>query len=67
MSLKIQFLHSHLDVFPPNQGAASEEHGEKFHQDISNMEKRNAGESSQNMLADYCWNLTETASIASYK
>ena len=31
MSLKIQFLHSHLDVFPLNQGAVSEEHGEKFH------------------------------------
>ena len=45
MSLKIQFLHSHLDAFPPNQGAVSEEHGEKFHQDISTMEKRNAGKS----------------------
>jgi hypothetical protein len=26
MSLKIQFLHSHLDFFPPNLGAASKEH-----------------------------------------
>jgi len=67
MSLKIQILDSHLDVLPPNQGAVSEEHGEKFHQDISTMEKRNAGNLSQNMLADYCWNLTETVSIANYK
>ncbi|GBP18505.1 hypothetical protein EVAR_12966_1 [Eumeta japonica] len=40
MSLKIHFLHSHLDFFPQNLGAVSDEHGERFHQDISNMEKR---------------------------
>ncbi|GBP60811.1 hypothetical protein EVAR_85072_1 [Eumeta japonica] len=39
MSLKIHFLHSHLDFFPQNLGAVSDEHGERFHQDISNMEK----------------------------
>ncbi|UYV68846.1 hypothetical protein LAZ67_6001252 [Cordylochernes scorpioides] len=39
MSLKIHFLHSHLDFFPDNLGAVSDEHGERFHQDIS-MEKR---------------------------
>ncbi|UYV62858.1 hypothetical protein LAZ67_2002168 [Cordylochernes scorpioides] len=40
MSLKIHFLHSHLDFFPDNLGAVSDEHGERFHQAISNMEKR---------------------------
>ncbi|UYV64369.1 hypothetical protein LAZ67_3000426 [Cordylochernes scorpioides] len=40
MSLKIHFLHSHLDFFPDNLGAVSDEHGEMFHQDISSMEKR---------------------------
>ncbi|UYV61157.1 hypothetical protein LAZ67_1003618 [Cordylochernes scorpioides] len=40
MSLKILFLHSHLDFFPDNLGAVSDEHGERFHQDISSMEKR---------------------------
>ncbi|UYV82854.1 hypothetical protein LAZ67_22001095 [Cordylochernes scorpioides] len=34
MSLKIQFLHSHLDFFPDNLGAVSDEHGERFHQDM---------------------------------
>lgn len=67
MSLKIQFLHSHLDVFPPNQGAVNEEHGEKFHWDISTTEKRNERKSSQNMLANCCWKLSENASIANYK
>ncbi|UYV60728.1 hypothetical protein LAZ67_1002045 [Cordylochernes scorpioides] len=40
MSLKIHFLHSHLDFFPDNLGAVNDEHGERFHQDISSMGKR---------------------------
>ncbi|UYV74137.1 hypothetical protein LAZ67_11002222 [Cordylochernes scorpioides] len=40
MSLKIHFLHSHLDFFPDNLGSVSDEHGERFHQDKSSMEKR---------------------------
>jgi hypothetical protein len=66
MSLKIHFLISHSDILPPILGAVSDKHGEMFHQDILNMEKRYAGKSSQNMLAVRCWNLTEEVSIASY-
>ncbi|UYV83653.1 hypothetical protein LAZ67_23001902 [Cordylochernes scorpioides] len=43
MSLNIHFLHSHLDSFPDNLGAVSDEHGERFHQDISSVEKRYQG------------------------
>jgi len=42
-SLNIHFLQSHLDFFPENCGAVSDEHGERFHQDISSMEKRYQG------------------------
>jgi hypothetical protein len=56
MSLKIHFLNSHLDFFPLNLGIVSDEHGERFHLDISTPEKRYAGKSSQNMLSDCCWN-----------
>ena len=35
MSLKIHFLHSHLNFFLPNLGAVRDEHGERFHQDIT--------------------------------
>ena len=38
MSLKMHFLFSHLDIFPLNCGGVSDEHGERFHQDISVME-----------------------------
>jgi len=57
MSLKIHFLHSHLDFFPQNMGAVSDEQGERFHQDIQLMEKRYQGFWSESMLADYCWML----------
>ena len=38
MSLKIHFLHSHLNFLPPNLGAVIVEHEEIFHQDITKME-----------------------------
>ncbi|GFY01890.1 protein KIAA0100 [Trichonephila clavipes] len=43
MSVKVHFLHSHLDYFPENLGAVSEEQGERFHQDIKEMERRYQG------------------------
>lgn len=54
MSLKIHFLHPHLDFFPENLGAVSDEHGERFHQDIMAMERRYQGKWSPRMLADFC-------------
>jgi hypothetical protein len=63
MSLKIHFLHSHLEFFPPKLSAVNGEYEESFRQDISTMEKRYAGQSSQNILADYSWNLTEEVSV----
>ncbi|UYV84322.1 hypothetical protein LAZ67_X001844 [Cordylochernes scorpioides] len=57
ISLKIHFLHSHLDFFPDNLVAVSYEHGERFHQNISSMEKRYQDKWSPGMLADYCWTL----------
>lgn len=56
MSLKMHFLHCHLDFFPCNLGEVSDEHGERFHQDISVMEERYFGKDSATMPADY-WTL----------
>ncbi|GBN30537.1 hypothetical protein AVEN_174502-1 [Araneus ventricosus] len=52
--LKIHFLHSYLEFFPENLGSVSDEHGERFHQDISNMGARYQGKWNPKMLADYC-------------
>ena len=67
MSLKIHFLHSHLDFFPANLGAVSDEHGERFHQDIATMENIYQGNWNPSMLADYCWTLQRDAPGIEYK
>jgi hypothetical protein len=55
MILKIHFLESHFDFFPENLGEVSDEHGERFQQYIMAMEKRNQGQWTSSMSADYCW------------
>jgi len=45
----------------------SYEHGERFHQDISLLEKRYEGKWNCDMLADYCWTLARDAPIMEYK
>ena len=40
MSLRVHFLDSHLDFFPENLRALSDQHGQRFHQEISTMEKQ---------------------------
>ena len=52
MSLKIHFLNTHLDFFPPNLAAVSNENGEQLHQDILDMKKPYQGKLSSSMLAD---------------
>jgi hypothetical protein len=48
LSIRIFFL--------KKMGAVSNEHGEKFHHDISQYGKGYSGKWSPNMLDDYCWN-----------
>lgn len=67
MSLKIHFLDAHLDFFPENLGAVSDEHGERFHQDVATMEKRYQGKWSPTFLADYCWTLLRDAKESKYR
>ena len=57
MSIKVHYLHSHLDRFPENLGDYSEEQGERFHQDLRTMEERYRGRWDRHMMADYCWSI----------
>lgn len=57
MSLKIHFLHNHLDFSPDNLGDFSDEHGERFHQDVAIIEKRFKGKDPRRMLGEYCWSI----------
>ena len=40
-------MHSHLDFFPENMGAVSDEHSKKFHEVIATIEKRFKGKWSE--------------------
>ncbi len=51
-SLKVHFLHSYVNCFPNNLGAYSAEQGERFHQDICDVERRYQGRLDINILAD---------------
>ena len=57
MSLKLHFLHFHLNFFRDNLGNVSEEHGERFHQGIQVMEKRYQPRWDKAVMADYVRNL----------
>jgi hypothetical protein len=67
MSLKIQFLNSHLDFVPENLGAVSEEQGGRFHQDLKEMERRHQGRWTVNMMGDYCWTVHSETPETSHK
>ncbi|KAJ8887450.1 hypothetical protein PR048_013665 [Dryococelus australis] len=54
MSLKIHFLNSHIEYFQTNLWDYSEEHGECFHQDLKDVERRYQGRWDIRMMADYC-------------
>ena len=57
MSIKLHYLYSHIDKFPENLGSMSDEQGERFHQDIKEIEIRYQGLWDAAMMADYCWSL----------
>ena len=57
MSLKVHFLHSHLSFFPENAGDISDEHKERFHEDISSLKNKYKINWSPAMLTDFCYNL----------
>ena len=67
MSLKIHFLHSHLNFFPENLGSMSDEQGERFHQDLRTFEERHQGFWDENMLGDYCWSIIRETDSNNYK
>ena len=55
MSLKVHMLDIHLDEFKENIGGYSEEHGERFHQDILDVERRYRGQYNERIMDDYIW------------
>ena len=57
MSIKMHCLFSYMDRFPENLGSMSDEQGERFHQDMKEMETSYQGRCDAVMMADHCWTL----------
>ena len=55
--MKMHYFDSHTDFYRPNLGDLCEEHGKRFHQDISNMERRHQSRWDSAMMGDYMWGL----------
>lgn len=58
MSLKIHFLHSHMDIFERQIPTESDQQGERFHQTCKPMETRYKEKDLQSFMADLCWFLS---------
>lgn len=59
MSPKNHYLYQHLDFFRDHLGKISDEHGERFHQQIMLIEHRFQGKNDEHMLAEYIWHSFE--------
>jgi hypothetical protein len=59
MSLKFNFLHSHLDYFAENLGSLSKGQGERFHKDVKEIKRIHQVKWNINMLDYYCWMLKQ--------
>ncbi|GBM35655.1 hypothetical protein AVEN_244537-1 [Araneus ventricosus] len=67
MSLKLHFLDFQLEFFPANCGKFSDEHGERFHQNMSVIEQRYRRMWSASMLGDCCWMILRDNPHVEYK
>ena len=65
--LKMHFLHSHLDFFPPNLGEVRDEQEERFHQDISVLEGRYHGRFDATIVGVFCWYLQRESKSSSHQ
>ena len=66
-STKLHILNCHLNLFSTNLADKSDEHGERFHQDLKPHEIRYAGKSHASMLADYVWQTVSDNPNVNYK
>ena len=66
MSVKMDYLFSHMDQFPENLGSMSDEQGKRFYQDLKEMETRYQCRWDAFMMADYGWNLKKDLPAAEH-
>ena len=62
----LHLVFSYLYRFPASLDDLSEQHGERFHQDISDMAVRYQGRWDAAMLAGYCWSIKRDNAFATH-
>jgi hypothetical protein len=67
VSLKLHFLHCHLNLFCWKQASCLQWIWQRFQQDVFQTEKRYGGKWSPDMLADYCTILKRGHQMANIK
>lgn len=55
MSLKRRMLDTYLEKFKENMGAYSENQGERFHQDVKEIEHRYQSHCNKKIMGDNIW------------
>lgn len=63
ITIKMHCLICHIDRFKQNNGSYSDEQGERFHQEIMEIEKHYKGKEMTNGLARYCWSLIRETNV----
>ena len=63
MSLKLHMLDAHLEKFKDNMGDYSEEQGERFHQDVKEVERRYQGHYDERTMGYYIWSLVRECDL----
>ena len=57
ISIKVYYLHSHMDHFPENLGDLSMEWGRQFHQDLRTMKRDTKETGIPTRWQIYCWSI----------
>ena len=66
MSIKMHYLFSQMGRFLENRRSMSDEQGDKFYQDMKEIETRYQGRWDAVMMSDYCWNLMKDIPTTEY-
>ena len=56
-------LYAHLEKFKDYMGDYSEEQGERFRQDVKEVERRYQGHYDERMMGDYIWSLLRECDV----
>lgn len=66
VTIKMHLLFKHKDKYEPYIGTFSDEHGERLHQEMEQIEKRYGRNFNKEMIAEYVWSLKRDTEIFNF-